>query len=179
MFEGTTFGTAGKIRQKQIDVKIAVDMMSHSYRRNMHKATLLSGDLDFKPVVDAIIQDGMYVTLWSEKGSTSTALSFSSDARRELDIRTIHSFCTSDFQKRWPLPRGLSSQHKSENNGVLMKIGTMRGGVPIEKYRLNGTVKLIFPCSTNEGYYTSLEHADESFLYKYFEDVYQETIAWQ
>ena len=38
-------------------------MLSHAHRKNMHKTTLLTGDLDFKPLVDALVQDGMFVTL--------------------------------------------------------------------------------------------------------------------
>jgi uncharacterized LabA/DUF88 family protein len=59
--------------QKKIDVMIAIDMLMHSFRRNMHEATLLTGDLDFKPLIDALVQEGMFVTLWYPLGITSTA----------------------------------------------------------------------------------------------------------
>lgn len=63
VYEGTSAGEEGKIRQKKVDTMIAVDMLTHSFRGNMDKATLLTGDLDFKPLVDALIQQGMYITL--------------------------------------------------------------------------------------------------------------------
>ena len=81
VYEGVTKGKVGQQRQKQVDVKIAVDMLSHSHRRNMHKATLLTGDLDFKPLVEALIDDGMYVTLWYDPSSTSKELMYTVDAR--------------------------------------------------------------------------------------------------
>src|SRR5277367_4656558 len=45
--------------QKKIDVLITVDMLTHSFRKNMDEAILLTGDLDFKPLIDALVQDGM------------------------------------------------------------------------------------------------------------------------
>ena len=62
-YVGTTKGQEGKVKQKQVDVKIAVDMLSHSYRKNMDEVYLLAGDLDFKPVVDEVVSSGMYITL--------------------------------------------------------------------------------------------------------------------
>ena len=52
------------MEQKKIDVMIAVDMLTHTFRRNMQEATLLTGDLDFKPLIDALVRDGMFVNLW-------------------------------------------------------------------------------------------------------------------
>jgi uncharacterized LabA/DUF88 family protein len=65
--------------QKTVDVMIAVHMMTHSFRRNMHQATLLSGDLDFKPLIDALVLEGMSVTLWYPEGSTAKELIAAAD----------------------------------------------------------------------------------------------------
>ena len=43
--------------QKKVDIMIAVDMLTHSFRRNMQRATLLTSDLDFKPLIDALVQE--------------------------------------------------------------------------------------------------------------------------
>lgn len=43
VFEGVVTGEPGKTRQKQIDVKIAVDMLVHTIRGNMHQLHLLRG----------------------------------------------------------------------------------------------------------------------------------------
>jgi uncharacterized LabA/DUF88 family protein len=71
VFEGVTTGRKGKERQKQVDVKIAVDMLMHTVRHNMHETTLLAGDQDFKPLVNALVQEGMYINLLCEKFSAS------------------------------------------------------------------------------------------------------------
>ena len=67
LFTGILKGSRQKLRQKGIDVKIAVDMFTHAIRENMDRATLLAGDLDFYPIVDALVRNGVYVTLLCEK----------------------------------------------------------------------------------------------------------------
>jgi len=58
-------------QQKEVDVLLAVDMMSHSFKRNISKAVLISGDRDFKPVVQSIAMAGTYVEVmfWKKTGS--------------------------------------------------------------------------------------------------------------
>ena len=63
VFEGITRRRRGVAQQKKVDIMIAVDMLMHSFNRNMHRATLLASDLDFKPLLDALVQAGMHVTL--------------------------------------------------------------------------------------------------------------------
>ncbi len=56
--------SSGKKRQqKEVDVLLAVDMLTHSFYRNMTKAVLLSGDRDFKPVVESVVRLGVYVEI--------------------------------------------------------------------------------------------------------------------
>src|SRR6266702_626774 len=37
VFEGVLAGSGSEARQKQVDIQIAVDMLTHSYRKNMHE----------------------------------------------------------------------------------------------------------------------------------------------
>ncbi|MDZ7283974.1 NYN domain-containing protein [Sphingomonas sanguinis] len=53
-----------KARQKKVDVQIAVDMLLHTVRQNMERCTLIAGDIDFQPLLEALVREGMYVTLW-------------------------------------------------------------------------------------------------------------------
>jgi hypothetical protein len=41
-------------RQKQVDVHLAVDMINHAVRQNLKRASLLTGDLDFKPAIKGV-----------------------------------------------------------------------------------------------------------------------------
>ena len=100
VYEGTTSGVGGKARQKQVDIMIAVHMLLHTIRGNMRKTTLLAGDLDFKPVVDALVQEGMYVTLWYEPRSASRNLVYAADAQRIIDVRGIWMMATGEFKSK-------------------------------------------------------------------------------
>lgn len=51
-------------RQKGVDVRLAVDMMTHAFRGHVSKATLFAGDSDFVPLIKALVGEGMHVTLW-------------------------------------------------------------------------------------------------------------------
>ncbi|PSF34960.1 hypothetical protein C7H19_18320 [Aphanothece hegewaldii CCALA 016] len=90
--------------QKQVDIMIAVDMLTHSFRRNMQEATLLTGDLDFKPLIDALVQDGMHVELWYPKGKANYELVDAADSRKPLTIGTVQHWFTKSFQSKMNLP---------------------------------------------------------------------------
>jgi len=106
VYEGTA-RYRNKLRgqeQKQVDIMIAVDMLTHSFRRNMHEATLLTGDLDFKPLIDALVQEGMHVSLWYPKGRANYELVDAADSRQALTISTINSWFTDSFKAKATLP---------------------------------------------------------------------------
>ena len=50
--------------QKGVDVWLAVDMMRLALKQQMQKAVLVAGDADYVPVVDAIKNEGVSVTLY-------------------------------------------------------------------------------------------------------------------
>lgn len=90
--------------QKEVDIMIAVDMLTHSFRRNMQEATLLAGDLDFKPLIDALVQDGMYVTLWYPKGRANYELVDAADSKIPLTISKVEGWFTDSFRSKIKLP---------------------------------------------------------------------------
>lgn len=67
--------------QKKVDVMIAVDMMKHTIRRNMDEAALIASDVDFAPLLNALVDEGMFVTLIYSPGKTSQELLGAADAR--------------------------------------------------------------------------------------------------
>jgi uncharacterized LabA/DUF88 family protein len=78
-----------KRQQKEVDVLLAVDMLTHSFYKNMTKAVLLSGDRDFKPVVEAVVRLGTYVELTYDPRIGSKELTRSVDSERVIDIATL------------------------------------------------------------------------------------------
>ena len=94
----------GGMEQKKVDVLIAVDMLTHTFRRNMHRATLLTGDVDFKPLIDALVREGMFVNLWYPPKSTSRELTDAADGRVRLDVRSLSELTTQRFRQLSQIP---------------------------------------------------------------------------
>lgn len=92
------------VSQKEVDVKIAVDMLTHAAGRSMDKAVLVTGDLDFRPVVESLVELGVIVQLAYDPRVTAAELQDAADLRLPLDIDHWHSFCTSKFRTEHPLP---------------------------------------------------------------------------
>jgi uncharacterized LabA/DUF88 family protein len=105
--------------QKKVDVMLTVDMLTHSFRKNMHRATLLTGDNDFKPLVDALVQDGMFVTLWYPADETSRELMQAADARYKLTMSGLEGLLTQDSRARFGIPSRESLRQRT-TSGRLM-----------------------------------------------------------
>lgn len=94
----------GGLEQKKIDVAITVDMLSYAFRGRMTHATLLTGDGDFKPLVDALVHESVEVTLWYPPNETSRDLMNAADIRRPLCPRTLRELLDQDSRDRFEVP---------------------------------------------------------------------------
>lgn len=90
--------------QKEVDILIAVDMLTHTHRKNMHRLTFISGDQDFAPLVEAVVRDGMYVELLYPEGHTAKDLKDFADHARPMDVDFMHSISAEEFRSRHKLP---------------------------------------------------------------------------
>lgn len=79
------------VRQKKVDVMIAVDMLLHTIRRNMHACTLLAGDSDFQPLLEALVREGMGVTLLHPNHAPDDLVG-AADASKKLDANQLLRF---------------------------------------------------------------------------------------
>jgi uncharacterized LabA/DUF88 family protein len=109
------------LQQKKVDVMITVDMLTHSFRRNMHRATLLTGDNDFKPLLDALVQEGMFTTLWYPPDETSTELLNAADSRRRLDIQQLRRLLTEESKGKFVLPAAVNQAPDEPEPGIRVK----------------------------------------------------------
>ncbi|KKS56372.1 MAG: hypothetical protein UV20_C0014G0017 [Candidatus Magasanikbacteria bacterium GW2011_GWA2_42_32] len=159
------------LEQKKVDVMIAVDMLTHSVRRNMHKATLLTGDLDFKPLIDALVQEGMFVTLWYPKEATNPELITAADGRRVFDIRSAYENATDDFRNRFRLPFA-SSGPKGVGKAKLEQTWWDKTRGPIELYRDDDGYLVVFVEGVNPGYYLHFRHHGMDLLKMYMREYY-------
>jgi uncharacterized LabA/DUF88 family protein len=90
--------------QKGVDVLLAVDMTSLALKRQIQKAVLIAGDADYVPVVDAVKDEGVSVTLYHAEGWQIDA-----DGRKSKPYSAeLWSAC----DERYPLTRQLIDQVK-------------------------------------------------------------------
>jgi uncharacterized LabA/DUF88 family protein len=94
-----------KRAQKEVDVQIAVDMLTHAQSLNIAKVVLLSGDLDYRPIIESLVQSGITVELCFASTSVAVELKESADIRRCLRLEDWYNLCSAQFQiaHRWPV----------------------------------------------------------------------------
>ena len=163
MVEGVVTGSGGRARQKQVDVQIAVDMLTHSYRGNMHQAAFIAGDRDFKPLVEAVVREGMFIEIWFEKASASTDLLDAADGRSPLDLYSMYRYLARDFQEDHPLPKRWVAEGRDIGSAQLQKTGECAEGAA-ELYDGDGEYTLIRPRQNNEDDMLHMAHSDLDFL---------------
>jgi uncharacterized LabA/DUF88 family protein len=113
--------------QKEVDILIAVDMLSHTYRRNMHRLTFIAGDQDFRPLIEAVVRDGMYVDLWYEASSISDELKHAADSTMEFDFYRFYGYLSESFKAAHPIPSRHYETGAPPQHGVLIESGSVDG----------------------------------------------------
>ncbi len=93
-----------KLRQKKVDVLLAVEALDHAFRGNMSRAYLIAGDLDFAPLVDSLIRLGTYVHALYSKKSAAKGLYAAADFGQPITFNEAHRWSTPDFRQRHPIP---------------------------------------------------------------------------
>jgi hypothetical protein len=93
-----------RVTQKEVDVTMAVDMLRHGTSQVIDRAVLVTGDLDFRPVVESLVQLGVVVELVYDPLVTAMELQHAADIRRPIDIDLWAQFCSRTFQKNHPMP---------------------------------------------------------------------------
>jgi uncharacterized LabA/DUF88 family protein len=151
--------------QKKVDVMIAVDMLTHSFRRNMHEATLLTGDLDFKPLIDALVQEGMFVTLWYPPGETSKELIAAADRSERFSIRSVYDALP--FPRPFEMPKTMGAPSKGEYAPVLKRIRVDESEVIVMK---DGDAFVVGVSEPIPGRMTYHEYGDIEILRAYLEE---------
>jgi uncharacterized LabA/DUF88 family protein len=142
--EGDTRYRRGRGReQKKVDVMIAVDMMIHTIRRNMSKATLLAGDADFAPLLNALSNEGMFVTL-VHPASASTDLLAAADARKLITARVLYDWLEVPSQALLgPFPTvSRNSSYDDQNCNLIWSDSEPETGTAIWHQQLNDTVRV-------------------------------------
>jgi uncharacterized LabA/DUF88 family protein len=66
-------------RTKQVDISLAVEMLTHATRKHFDIAVLIAGDQDYVPLVRAVQGEGCRVHLWFFQDGLSPALEQAAD----------------------------------------------------------------------------------------------------
>jgi uncharacterized LabA/DUF88 family protein len=93
-----------KREQKEVDVLLAVDMMEHVLNRTVTKAVLIAGDVDFRPVIEALVRHGVTVHVWYHLRSFAQELPSAADFGHEITFRQLHSWNTGEFRRLHRVP---------------------------------------------------------------------------
>jgi len=141
--------------------------LTHSFRRNMQEATLLTGDLDFKPLIDTLVHEGMFVNLWYPRGETAKELIAAADRSWTLNVQDIHDAITAP--RPFVVPTAYAQPSKGDYATVLGKWPVNGGEASLMK---EGDTFVVATPDPNPGYMTYYEHSDLVFLRNYLNDVY-------
>ncbi len=155
--------------QKQVDTMIAVDMLTHSFRKNMHEATLITGDLDFKPLIDALVQDGMYVSLWYPKGRVNYELVDAADSKLPLRFSIVQQWFTNRFNSKINIPDITQPQFPDIDNAWKL-IGTIEKNYKAFLYEKQSNFAAIVKNKDGEDFL--LKHNNLNQLKFYVDHVY-------
>ena len=91
-------------RQKEIDVLIAVDMLTHAAQKNMRTAVLVTGDQDLKPAVESLVQLGVFVELYGDAKGTSRELTWAASAYNKLTFDEYFHWSADRLIRKYPIP---------------------------------------------------------------------------
>ncbi|MCB0633647.1 MAG: NYN domain-containing protein [Saprospiraceae bacterium] len=178
VYEGSSRRRRRTVQQKKVDIMIAVDMLTHSFRRNMHQATLLTADLDFKPLIDALVQDGMHVDLLYPHGKPNKELLYAADARRPLTFRELHAWCKTEFQESYSFEVSSGLKGRNDEKDLVLKETWTRNDIEIELYQVSSKniYVIMFPdrASRRPNYYFKVKHSDSEVLKTFVEECFQE-----
>jgi uncharacterized LabA/DUF88 family protein len=114
-----------EVTQKEVDVQLVVDMLTHAARQQLSRVVLLTGDLDFRPAVESLVNSGVVVELLFDPLVTADELIEAADLRRPLNLRNWYGFCSEQFQKKHPLP--MQGRDRPPNDAKEIRRGRLDG----------------------------------------------------
>jgi uncharacterized LabA/DUF88 family protein len=163
---GSVRGKPKRLRQKEVDVLLTTDMLTHGYDGNMEKAVLIAGDLDLRPIVEALVRRGVFVEVWYEKKSGARELPGAADFGRQLAFTTLYRLSTQDFQTRCQLPH-TDTAHEPWIYPVVLSRCSYNGR---ETILYQDTHRMTFPLrSVRSNGIWWFDHADPKVLERYFD----------
>jgi uncharacterized LabA/DUF88 family protein len=91
-----------KQEQKGVDVQLAVEALEHAARGNMQTAVLLTGDLDFEPLLMSLARMGVRTILLYVPQHAALELRQAADEIRKMTLQHFWSWSAPSFQSAYP-----------------------------------------------------------------------------
>jgi uncharacterized LabA/DUF88 family protein len=170
---GSLSGKGNRKRQKKVDVLLAVEALDHAFRKNMAQVCLITGDLDFSPLVESLVKLGTYVKVMYEPRSAARELYAAADVAYPIRLMDVYNWSSADFRQKHPIPGGLACGARPA--GVVLKSGTAQNKL-VELYEQNGMCHIYAPLW--DQYSLELNFRDRVLLERYFEMMYA-PIEWR
>jgi len=161
--------------QKEIDVLLAVDMLEHGLNRNMTHAVLVAGDLDFRPVVEALVRNGVFVEIWCEKSSAASELPWAADFGRELRWPDLWNWANDSFSAAHTVPSNADFREPIYRENLLKEGKLNDCDVIVMRRPSTGSTVLQYKRSSG---LVTFEHRDVGILTRYFEMLYG-SVDWR
>jgi uncharacterized LabA/DUF88 family protein len=175
---GTVTGNSKKRRQKEVDILLAVDMLTHGFNGSMEKAVLIAGDLDFRPIVETLVRNGVFVDVWYDRSSIAADLPAAADFGVAIRFRTLYDWNSDGFRNAHRIPD--EERQSFPRLGDLVKTGSLRGyDVELYRYDRDGRPALLTLWITIEpGDSIHISDEDEGLIERYVEAQYG-PIEWK
>jgi uncharacterized LabA/DUF88 family protein len=169
-------------RQKEVDVRLAVEMLTHSFSGNMTRAVLISGDRDFTPLVDALVQLGTYVTLLCDARSVAQELRGAADEVEFTRLSFWYGLMSESFRSANPMPYcSVGGMDPLASGGPKSPVTQCEWGARSVEIFVEGEGKYILRvCDFDQGYrYLTIRWQDVEQLKHFFEVEFRVSPTWQ
>ena len=164
-------------RQKEVDILLATDMLTHGFNGSMQKAVLLAGDLDFRPIVEALVRHGVFVEVWYHRSSVAQDLPGAADFGHVIRFRELYSWNSQRFQDAHRVPR--DEENVGQPRSEFLKAGSVKERY-VQLYRFERSDGPIFQLWIDTGGGTSItiSDADVNLIERYVAAQYA-PIVWE
>ena len=125
---GSLSGTGKKKRQKEVDVLLTVHMLEHAVRGNMRNAVLLTGDNDFRPLVESLVRLGLFVEIAGDREHLSVDLVHAADSHRKLAFTDYYDWTNPDQISLRPINFPTNTIADPQNHFKTSKFWCIRKG---------------------------------------------------
>lgn len=167
---GSLSGKGKKRRQKEVDILLAVDMLNHAVRDNLLRATLLTGDRDFKPVVDSLVQMGVIIGVAGDESQTSKPLARAADSFTPLTFSLYFDWTDNKVQQKYPVE--IQQINMPPSQLPIIRTGTWNGKNIFLTMGQGGYVFYLDVPNYNDTNHLALQGNDSQRMMLYFELLY-------